>query len=233
MAAWLTWPRPAMAGMPSVTFSDLAGARFQVVSFFLLVLLLCAWAVQKIWNGLAADVPRLPRLTFGKSLGVISLWGLLFVLVLTMVSGARELMTPGAWVKQGWTYRLAQAHETAAPPPGSEPGRDLVRRDALERLRAALWRDSQAHGGRFPRDGEASRIEPEAWQLPDAPGMRYLYVGGRTVGEPERIVAFEPGLYGRDRYVLLADGTVRLMTLDEIRKALGPSRPAAAVAETP
>ena len=42
----------------------------------------------------------------GKALGVVFLWGLLFVLVLTMISGARELMTPGAWEKKGLTYRL-------------------------------------------------------------------------------------------------------------------------------
>ncbi len=35
------------------------------------------------------------------------IWGLLFVLVLTMISGARELMTPGAWEKEGFTYVLA------------------------------------------------------------------------------------------------------------------------------
>ena len=33
-------------------------------------------------------------------------WGSLFVLVLTMISGARELMTPGAWKKDGITYVL-------------------------------------------------------------------------------------------------------------------------------
>jgi hypothetical protein len=36
----------------------------------------------------------------------VTLWGLLFLLILTMISGARELMTPGAWEKHGSTYRL-------------------------------------------------------------------------------------------------------------------------------
>lgn len=40
-------------------------------------------------------------------MGLVVLWGLLFIVVLAMISGARELMTPGAWEKQGATYRLA------------------------------------------------------------------------------------------------------------------------------
>jgi hypothetical protein len=44
----------------------------------------------------------------------------LFLLVLTMISGARELMTPGAWEKKGFTYQLvrdrpAKAADTQAP----------------------------------------------------------------------------------------------------------------------
>jgi hypothetical protein len=38
-----------------------------------------------------------------------------------MISGARELMTPGAWEKQGVTYRLADQAEAKAPPQGDEP----------------------------------------------------------------------------------------------------------------
>ncbi len=39
---------------------------------------------------------------------MVVLWGLLFTVVLAMISGARELMTPGAWEKQGATYRLKE-----------------------------------------------------------------------------------------------------------------------------
>jgi hypothetical protein len=39
----------------------------------------------------------------------VTLWGLLFLLILTMISGARELMTPGAWEKHGSTYELKDA----------------------------------------------------------------------------------------------------------------------------
>jgi hypothetical protein len=55
------------------------------------------WLVQGIWIALRGDFTVLPRLTYPEALGVIALWGLLFLLVLTMISGDRELMTPGAW----------------------------------------------------------------------------------------------------------------------------------------
>jgi hypothetical protein len=99
-------PGVAGAGMPQVGpmelarytgLSDLAQMRLQNISFFLAVLLLSAWLIRWLWNRLARDFTFLPRLGYGKALGLVVLWGLLFVLVLTMISGARELLTPGAW----------------------------------------------------------------------------------------------------------------------------------------
>jgi hypothetical protein len=98
---------PAWAGMPvPFTLRDMAQMRLQAISFFLVVLLVSAGLVQWIWNGIRPNPSRLPRLTYFRSLGLVVLWGLLFTVVLAMVSGARELMTPGAWQKQGATYRL-------------------------------------------------------------------------------------------------------------------------------
>lgn len=87
-----------------------------------------------LWNYVARDFAGWPRLTYGKVLAGVVLWGLLFVLVLTMISGARELMTPGAWKKQGFTYKLAEA-----PDQTSDPSPASVRRQHLEQLRQALW----------------------------------------------------------------------------------------------
>ena len=75
-------------------------------SFFLMGFFLSALGVQKLWNILQRDWTALPRLSYGKALSLVLLWGLLFVLILTMISGARELMTPGAWKNDGVTYRL-------------------------------------------------------------------------------------------------------------------------------
>src|SRR5687767_12311333 len=96
----LCWPAAAQAGMPSATtmLSELARLRLQSISFFLAGFLLSSLLIQIIWNYLRRDVSFLPGLSYPRALGLVGLWGLLFILVLTMISGARELMTPGAWV---------------------------------------------------------------------------------------------------------------------------------------
>ena len=93
--------------------SESGSARLQAISFFLLGLAVVSLAVMGLWNYLRRDFTRLPRLSYGKAVGVVVAWGLLFVIVLTMISGARELMTPGAWKKQGSTYTLERP---TAPP---------------------------------------------------------------------------------------------------------------------
>lgn len=99
-----------------LTLSKLAKLRLDAISFFLVGLLASGWAIQLIWNSLTKDFPKLPRISYLRSLGLIALWGLLFLLVLTMISGARELMTPGAWRKNGLTYELAEPEKPESPP---------------------------------------------------------------------------------------------------------------------
>jgi hypothetical protein len=91
--------------------TDVARMRVETISFFLLILLITSGFIQLLWNGLRPSFQRLPRLTYVRALALTVLWGLLFVVVLAMVSGARELMTPGAWDRDGATYRL---HNRAA-----------------------------------------------------------------------------------------------------------------------
>jgi len=98
---------PAYAGMPApYVLTDIARMRLEAISFFLLVLLLSAAVIRWLWNSLRPSFPRLPKLNYWRALALVVLWGLLFVVVLTMISGARELMTPGAWEKHGPIYRL-------------------------------------------------------------------------------------------------------------------------------
>lgn len=209
------------AGMPSLTLTDLARLRFEAISFFLAGFLLSTWGVRALWNGLRKDFPRLPRLSFGRALALVGIWGLVFLLVLTMISGARELMTPGAWKKQGLTYKLADP--ATAPAPRPIPESDADRRLALDRLRGALWRYAEAHDGKFPADRSDAGIAAELWRLPDPSGLRYVYVPGLAVDAGAYPLAYEPGLFGPERWTLLADGSTRLMTLDAIRRAT-PSR---------
>jgi hypothetical protein len=97
----------AQAGMPvPYTLNDVAQLRIEAISFFLLVLLLSSGAIQFLWNSLRSSFTRLPRLSYPRAVALMCLWGLLFLIVLAMIAGGRELMTPGAWEKHGATYRL-------------------------------------------------------------------------------------------------------------------------------
>ena len=106
-----------IAGMPSVLPEDLetifrlnesTSARLQSISFFLAGLLVATVAIWLLWNFIARDTKILPRISLTRAACMVVLWGSLFVLVLTMISGARELLTPGAWKKSGYTYTLDQ-----------------------------------------------------------------------------------------------------------------------------
>jgi hypothetical protein len=217
--------------MPFVLLSDLARMRFQVISFFLVVFILCAKAVQWIWNALTTDFPRIPRLTYGKAIGLVTLWGLLFLLVLTMISGARELMTPGAWKKQGFTYTLASDPESPDPSSARTGEREApeddanyqARRDGLVRLSIGLWTYGQNHEGLFPSSADAPEIAEPLWRVPDAGRLRYIYIPGLKRDQGSSPLAYEPGLHGPERWVLLTDGQIKRMTLPQIQSALRSS----------
>jgi hypothetical protein len=219
-AAVFCLPAVARAGMPSVTLSDAAGLRLQTISFFLAGLLLSAWLIKLLWNYLRQDFAFLPRLTYGKAVGLVALWGLLFVLVLTMISGARELMTPGAWEKNGLTYRLP----SDAAPPYRPDGPDGERRQQLERLRAALWQYAQCHDGAFPPAG-GSDVPAERWLVPGSSRRRYLYVEGQAADRGATPLAYEPEVAGPLRLVLLTSGKIRAMEVDDILRALPAGQP--------
>jgi hypothetical protein len=211
-----------MAGMPAplpfnperiTRLADSPHARFQAISFFLLVFLLSALALWAIWNYLQRDFPRLPRLTYGRAVAGIFLWGVLFVIVLTMISGARELMTPGAWRRQGATYKLADS----PTPPAQQESELTTRRRHMEQLRTALWQFAATHGGKFPNADEMTAIPTELWEVPDAGGLRYLYVGGRSAGYLPDILVYEPELDPDRRLVLRVNGDIVEMRSADLR----------------
>lgn len=103
----------AHAGMPSFSLSDLASARVSAISFFLLLILLVALGVKALWNTMRRDFPRLPRLDFKRALALVVLLGLLFDVILLMIAGTREIMTPEAWEKSGTTYQLRDRNVSA------------------------------------------------------------------------------------------------------------------------
>jgi hypothetical protein len=207
-------PRLALAGMPSVTFSDIARLRLQTISFFLMGLLLSAAFIMAIWNSLRRDFTWLPTISYGKSLGLVTLWGFLFIIVLTMISGARELMTPGAWEKNGLTYKL----RSTEPLEVSKRDYFQLRRDKLVALGKALREYADKHDGQYPASTDSADIPTAAWDLSDLPGTHYIYVPGRRTDDSSSILAYEPDVYSDYPRVLFTDGTVRQMGMDEIRR---------------
>jgi len=225
----------SLAGMPAVlpsgwtkesgpdgngpTSSTLA-PYLQAISFFVMGLLLSAWAVKGLWGVLRKDLAWLPPLGYGRALSLVILWGLLFVVVLTMISGARELMTPGAWKKQGWTYKLEQ------PTPYSARQANLEeRRQALQKLRLALLQYAATHEGKFPPLQDPA-LEPDLWNMPGWPGLKFFYVAGQSGASTGRLLVYEPELDSEERQVLLTSGMVGTMRTAEIRATLaGGVRP--------
>ncbi len=214
----LAGSKVAVAGMPSVTLSDLARMRFQTISFFLVVFLSCSWVVRLLWNSARKDFPWLPYLSFRRATGLVAIWGLLFLLILTMISGARELMTPGAWTKDGLTYKLKVEDESEK---SIAIKREAERRAALDRLRAALWTYARHHDGHFPSTDAPPEIPDDTWRVPDPSAMKYIYAAGLLADRGHSPLAYEPGLFGEDRFILLTDGRIVSMTEDELLSATG------------
>ncbi len=188
-----------------------ADARWQALSFFAVCVLLSGWALKALWNYVRRDFSWMPELSYGRSLGIVVLWGLLFVVVLTMISGARELMTPGAWKKQGWTYTLAEA---------KRPDDSAARDQALERLRFALWDYAARHEGRFP-DEDDSVLDRALWVAPGPAQLRYVYRPGQSVDQTGSLLAFEPAMDAGNRRVLLTNGFIGAMSTRDIEAQLG------------
>ncbi len=216
LATFFSLPAAARAGMPRVvlTITDAARPRLETISFFLVVFLVSAAAIMLLWNYLRKDWTFLPRLNFGRALVVVTLWGLLFVLVLTMISGARELMTPGAWKQQGSTYQLVEKPGEAEP---NRANLEEQRRRQIERLWSGLHEYAIIHGD-FP--STTAVLAGYLWTLPDTQDMSYRYVGGKRMAVPATILVHEPEVYGAERYVLFTNGDIRKMSSQEIAKAL-------------
>lgn len=203
---------PASAGMASFELKDIVFARLESISFFALIFLAFTLVLKLAWNYLQRDFINLPRLSFFAALAITLATGLFFAVVLTMISGARELMTPGAWNHVGNFYELK------SPKQDPDQWLDSARIKALERLRAELWKYSESHLGYLPTSRFVGSISDQAWQGIAPDSSHYCYWGGLKAGEGSSIVAYEGNVYGPERYVLRANGTVSLMKAEELSK---------------
>ncbi len=196
---------PLLAGMTSFTLTDIAEARIEVISFFLLVILLSSWVVKLLWNVLARDFPAMPKIRYNHALAIFTVTGLFLYVVLTMISGARELMTPGAWEKTGATYKLKDGSPSALTEV-PESTRRLALRNLFDHLK--IYADN--HDGTLPPKRFAGGIPGSAWIAADGIGVPFQYFSGGKPGdrEADRIIACEPSTVGDDRFVLFGDGQI-------------------------
>ena len=215
--ACLVRPAVAAAGMPSIELTDLGKLRFSQLSFFLAGFLVSAWAIQKLWNHVQRDFPQLPVLTFQKATALVFLWGLLFVLVLTMISGARELMTPGAWARKGATYELAPEVKENAGSAQAPAAPDIERREQIERLQTALLQFAATHDGRYPAGDQQTEIESSLWQVPGKMRMKYVYIPGLTLADGDELLACEPDVFEGTLLSIRANGRIKSVAADATR----------------
>jgi len=194
--------------MPSFELRDIYRLRVQELSFFLFLLIACAFLFKLTWNYAVKGFPYLPTLNFKRSLCLAILFGLVMLLVLTMISGIREVLTPGAWRKQGSTYRL------------NDPAQEPMRRRSIEHLRTALFQYAKEHGGSFPAHDFSQEIPEKIWESPDQAGSHYIYSGSLTTNDVRSVLALEPINFGDQRLVLMCSGEIELLKNDQIETRL-------------
>jgi len=200
------------AGMPSFTLREIYRLRFQELSFFVVLLFACALLFQLTWNYAGKGFSAIPRMNYRRALSLSFLLGLAMLLVLTMISGIREVLTPGAWRKQGSTYRL------------NDPAQEPVRKRSIEHLRTVLFEYARSHEGKFPPHDFVQEIPEKMWESPDENGTRYIYHGGWTTNDATKLIAVEPAIFGDTRFALSGDGAIVAVTTEEITKREAPPK---------
>ncbi len=203
----------AQAGMTVYDLNDVVRLRLEDISFFTLLILVSGLGIRLLWNHVAKGLPVLPQMSYLRALSLTFLLSLMMLLVLSMISGARELLTPGAWRRQGSAYQINDS--------ASEP----LRRQSMESLRAALNNYARDHQGRFPSHDFVPEIPEKIWQSPDSKGTRYIYMGGLSMTDGNKVLACEPVSFGDERWVLTAHGELSKMKTAEVRRALGAPSP--------
>lgn len=196
----------AQAGMTSIVLSDLAEARIEVISFFILIYLLLTVVVKFLWNKLAQGIPAIPKINFRRALCLMLVSGLFMYVILTMISGARELMPPGAWEKEGISYRLKS--------------KGNPRKEQIQALRDALWKHAEENEGRFPSGRLDPAIPKARWRVPEEAGF-YSYLPPEANG---KILVFEPPLVGKKSYVILESGEIEIWSRSKVAEEIKEQR---------
>ncbi len=199
-----------LGGMPVVTLSDVARLRLDSISFFLLLIVLATFVVRWCWNTIAVEFPRLPTLTIRKAFAVVVLWGLVFLLALTMISGARELLTPGAWEKSGLTYKVRPQGDSAnvgGPLPIHENDRE-ARRARLSTVYELLEAYAREHDEKFPSQLADAVAEDSLRHPPQWRNAEYEYLAGNRLDSGGTRLLAEPNVYQGTRFAVLVGGVI-------------------------
>jgi hypothetical protein len=208
LIAGFAFTASSYAGMTVYSLRDIYRLRFQEISFFVFLFLMCAVLLKFLLNYAIKGIDFLPRINFRRSLCLSVMFGLGMLLILAMISGIREVLTPGAWRHQGTSYRL------------NDPSREPVRRRSLEHLRVALMEYAEAHDGKFPPHDFVKEIPEKLWESPDQAGTHYLYSGGLSTNALRSILALEPPEFGETRLALLVTGEIQMLAPAEIEAML-------------
>lgn len=199
---------PLHAGMTSYGLSEIYKIRVQEISFFSVLFLLSILGVRWLWNLIARDFDRLPRMKFRHAAAFCILFGMATLLILTMISGIREVLTPDAWRRQGNAYLL------------NSPTLMEERRWSIQQLHQALQDYRKDHEGAYPPHDFVPEIPPKLWTTPGARHLRYHYLPVTDTNGPVRPVVWEPDRFGDPRFVITSEDRIVEMSVREL-KGLG------------
>lgn len=197
----------AHAGMTSFSLTEVARVRFQTLSFFIVGYLFMALLVKWLWNYLVISFPRLPRINYRRAIALSLVSGLFLYVILTMISGARELLTPGAWKKEGIAYKLNNKTTTNITP-------ELRLANIID-LQKSLITHAQQNNNKFPSNYIITTPDEIACPIPSK-GF-YLYFPPTENTKPTDILAAEPLTYGNRINTILNNGKITTHPAQEIQ----------------
>ncbi len=218
-ALLLSLTQHAHAGMPfnPLTFKlkESAGYRAEALSFFIVLTFVLALLLKWTWNALANDFPRLPKLTYLRSLGLVFLWGLFIAVIMSMTTAARAITTPGAWERAAASaqYQL------------TDPRQILLqkRRERLETLKTRLLEYASSHNGAFPANIYELNLPSDAFTSAHPNAAPLIYIPLRTQTHsptPPSALLYEPDLFDDDRFCLMTDGSIHQFSNRQLIDAL-------------
>lgn len=197
---------PIIAGMPALLpwdsepsplVSEPFSRQVQLLIGSVIVLLIGAAIVKGLWNSLVKDFESLPRMSYLRSIGMTILWGLAMVVALILIDGTRHTLSPSAWVRNGFTYRLSTEEEQILNDFRQE------RREQLENLYADVKNHVESNGGELPQT--LTQIESDFLSVPQNMELQYLW---KVDAENSTFQIVEPELVDDVRYAVTADGEV-------------------------